>query len=80
MLTIVAILLVIGLFMDMTPALLIFTPIFLPIAKSLGVDPVHFGIIMTFALCLGICTPLWDRHSLLVARLVKCVLPKYCRT
>lgn len=57
MLTIVAILLVIGLFMDMTPALLIFTPIFLPIAKSLGVDPVHFGIIMTFALCLGICTP-----------------------
>jgi len=51
------ILLIVGVFMDMTPALLIFTPIFLPIAKSLGIDPVHFGIILTFNLCIGICTP-----------------------
>ncbi|MEL0635865.1 TRAP transporter large permease [Marinomonas sp. TI.3.20] len=51
------ILLVVGIFMDMTPALLIFTPIFLPIALELGVDPVHFGIIITFNLCIGICTP-----------------------
>jgi len=51
------ILLVIGVFMDMTPALLIFTPIFLPIAMDLGMDPVHFGIMMTFNLCIGICTP-----------------------
>ena len=51
------ILLVIGIFMDMTPALLIFTPIFLPIALDLGMDPVHFGIMMTFNLCIGICTP-----------------------
>lgn len=51
------ILLVVGMFMDMTPAILIFTPIFLPIAKQLGVDPVHFGIIMTFNLCIGIVTP-----------------------
>jgi len=51
------ILLVVGVFMDMTPALLIFTPIFLPIALDLGVDPVHFGIMMTFNLCIGICTP-----------------------
>lgn len=43
--------------MDMTPALLIFTPIFLPIASDIGIDPVHFGIIMTFNLCIGICTP-----------------------
>jgi tripartite ATP-independent transporter DctM subunit len=50
-------LLVIGTFMDMTPALLIFTPIFLPVAQEIGVDPVHFGIIMTFNLCIGICTP-----------------------
>ena len=50
-------LLVIGVFMDMTPALLIFTPIFLPIAMDLGMDPVHFGIMMTFNLCIGICTP-----------------------
>lgn len=51
------ILLVVGIFMDMTPALLIFTPIFLPIAMDLGMDPVHFGIMMTFNLCIGICTP-----------------------
>ncbi|MBK5144325.1 TRAP transporter large permease subunit [Budviciaceae bacterium BWR-B9] len=51
------ILLIIGVFMDMTPALLIFTPIFLPLANQMGIDPVHFGIIMTFNLCIGICTP-----------------------
>jgi len=50
-------LLIVGTFMDMTPALLIFTPIFLPVVTDLGMDPVHFGIIMTFNLCIGICTP-----------------------
>lgn len=50
-------LLLIGTFMDMTPALLIFTPIFLPVVSDLGMDPVHFGIVMTFNLCIGICTP-----------------------
>lgn len=51
------ILLIVGIFMDMTPALLIFTPIFLPIAMELGMDPVHFGVMMTFNLAIGICTP-----------------------
>jgi tripartite ATP-independent transporter DctM subunit len=51
------ILLVVGVFMDMTPAVLIFTPIFLPIATNLGMDPVHFGIMMIFNLCIGLCTP-----------------------
>ena len=51
------ILLIVGIFMDMTPAVLIFTPIFLPIAMDLGIDPVHFGIMMTFNLAIGICTP-----------------------
>jgi tripartite ATP-independent transporter DctM subunit len=51
------ILLFVGIFMDMTPAVLIFTPIFLPIAYSLGLDPVHFGIIMITNLCIGLCTP-----------------------
>lgn len=51
------ILLVVGIFMDMTPAVLIFTPIFWPIAMEMGLDPVHFGIMMTFNLCIGICTP-----------------------
>jgi TRAP-type C4-dicarboxylate transport system permease large subunit len=43
--------------MDMTPAVLIFTPIFLPIVAQLGIDPVHFGIIMILNLCIGLCTP-----------------------
>lgn len=51
------ILLFVGIFMDMTPAVLIFTPIFLPIVTELGVDPVHFGIIMIMNLCIGLCTP-----------------------
>jgi tripartite ATP-independent transporter DctM subunit len=51
------ILLFVGTFMDMTPAVLIFTPIFLPIVKALGVHPIHFGIIMIMNLCIGICTP-----------------------
>lgn len=51
------ILLIVGTFMDMTPALLIFTPIFLPIVTELGMDPVHFGILMAFNLSIGICTP-----------------------
>ena len=50
-------LLFVGTFMDMTPAILIFTPIFLPIMQSLGVDPVHFGMIMVMNLCVGLCTP-----------------------
>ncbi|TCP96544.1 tripartite ATP-independent transporter DctM subunit [Cricetibacter osteomyelitidis] len=50
-------LLLIGIFMDMTPAVLIFTPIFLPIVQELGMDPVHFGIMMIFNLCIGLCTP-----------------------
>ncbi len=50
-------LLVVGTFMDMTPAVLIFTPIFLPVVTSLGMDPVHFGIVMVLNLCIGLCTP-----------------------
>ena len=50
-------LLVVGTFMDMTPALLIFTPIYMPVVSDLGMDPVHFGIVMTFNLYIGICTP-----------------------
>jgi TRAP-type C4-dicarboxylate transport system permease large subunit len=50
-------LLFVGIFMDMTPAVLIFTPIFLPVVTALGVDPVHFGIMMVLNLCIGLCTP-----------------------
>src|SRR5690625_478231 len=57
LLTINLILLVVGMFMDMTPAVLIFTPIFLHVVTELGVDPVHFGIMMIMNRCIGICTP-----------------------
>ncbi len=51
------ILLIIGTFMDITPAILIFTPIFLPIAKSFGMSPVHFGVMLILNLCIGLMTP-----------------------
>ena len=51
------VLLFIGTFMDPTPAVLIFTPIFLPICMNLGMDPVQFGIILVFNLSLGTITP-----------------------
>jgi tripartite ATP-independent transporter DctM subunit len=52
-----AILLAVGTFMDMTPAVLIFTPIFLPVVTQLGIDPIHFGMIIVLNLCIGLCTP-----------------------
>jgi tripartite ATP-independent transporter DctM subunit len=51
------ILLIVGTFMDMTPAVLIFTPIFLPVAMALGMHPVQFGMIIVLNLCIGVCTP-----------------------
>lgn len=50
-------LLMVGTFMDMTPAVLIFTPIFLPVVMQLGVDPIHFGIVIVLNLSIGLCTP-----------------------
>lgn len=50
-------LLVLGTFMDMSPLIVITTPIFLPVATAFGVDPVHFGIIMILNLGIGLCTP-----------------------
>ncbi|HAK55997.1 MAG: TRAP transporter large permease [Vicinamibacterales bacterium] len=60
----VVVLLLINLFMlaagtviDMTPAVLLFTPIFWPVVLSLGIDPLHFGIVLIMNLCIGLCTP-----------------------
>lgn len=50
-------LLIVGTFMDLTPAILIFTPIFLPIAQNLGMDTIQFGIMLVFNLCIGTITP-----------------------
>jgi tripartite ATP-independent transporter DctM subunit len=57
LLAINVILLLAGTVLDMTPAVLIFTPMLLPVAAGLGIDPVHFGIIMVLNLCIGLCTP-----------------------
>lgn len=78
-------LLVIGTFMDMTPAVLIFTPIFLPVAESLGISPLHFGIMMILNLSIGLCTPpvgsvLFVGCSIgkvAISQIVKPILPLY---
>lgn len=85
LLTINLILLCVGVFMDMTPAVLIFTPIFLPVAVALGISPLHFGIMMVLNLCIGLCTP--PVGSVLfvgcgiakttIAKLVRPLLPMY---
>ena len=51
------IILIVGTFMDPTPAILIFTPIFLPVCLSFGMNPIHFGIMISFYLCIGTITP-----------------------
>lgn len=57
LLTINLLLIFVGTFMDMTPAILIFTPIFLPVVVALGMHEVHFGIMLIANLCIGLCTP-----------------------
>lgn len=57
LLIMMAVLLLIGIPLDPTPAILIFTPIFLPIAVSYGIDPVHFGIMMVFNLSIAVISP-----------------------
>ena len=51
------IILVVGTFMDMTPAVLLFTPILWPVITALGIDPLQFGVILVLNLCIGLCTP-----------------------
>ncbi|MCM3759989.1 TRAP transporter large permease [Alkalihalobacillus oceani] len=50
-------LLLVGVVMDMTPAILIFTPVLLPVVTAAGIDPVYFGILMIINLCIGLITP-----------------------
>ena len=57
LLLLVAILLVLGTFMDLAPLIIICTPVFLPVAKAFGVDPVHFGIILIMSAGIGLITP-----------------------
>lgn len=68
---IMVILLLVGTVMDPTPAILIFTPIFLPIVTELGVDPIHFGTMMVFNMCLGNISPPIGNNLFVAARVAK---------
>lgn len=57
LLMIILIILLLGMIMDMAPLILILTPILLPVATSIGVDPVHFGVMLMLALGIGLVTP-----------------------
>jgi tripartite ATP-independent transporter DctM subunit len=57
LLIIMVFLLLLGCVMDMTPAILIFTPVLLPVVEAAGIDPVYFGILMVINLCIGLITP-----------------------
>jgi tripartite ATP-independent transporter DctM subunit len=70
------VLLLVGSFMDMTPAVLIFTPIFLPVATQLGMSPLHFGIIIVLNLSIGLCTPPVGSVLFVSCAIAKPVLPK----
>jgi C4-dicarboxylate transporter DctM subunit len=51
------ILLIVGCFLDPTSAILVLTPLFMPLVKALGIDPIHFGIVMTVNIAIGMFTP-----------------------
>lgn len=57
LLVIVLLLLALGTFMDLAPMILICTPIFLPVAKAYGIDPIHFGVVLILAGGIGLITP-----------------------
>jgi tripartite ATP-independent transporter DctM subunit len=57
LLMLVLVLLIIGTFMDLAPLIIICTPIFLPVAKAIGVDPIHFGVILILKGGIGLITP-----------------------
>ncbi|WP_411720275.1 TRAP transporter large permease [Mycetocola sp.] len=65
---IMVVLLLAGTIMDPTPAILIFTPIFLPVVTSVGVDPIHFGAMMVFNMCLGNISPPIGNNLFVAAR------------
>jgi tripartite ATP-independent transporter DctM subunit len=71
LLIIMVVLLLAGTVMDPTPAILIFTPIFLPVVTALGVSPVHFGAMMVFNMCLGNISPPIGNNIFVAARVAK---------
>ena len=68
LLIIMVIMLLAGTVMDPTPAILIFTPIFLPVVTALGVNPIHFGTMMVYNMCLGNVSPPIGNNLFVAAR------------
>jgi tripartite ATP-independent transporter DctM subunit len=68
---IMIVLLLAGTVMDPTPAILIFTPIFLPVVVSLGISPIHFGTMMVFNMCLGNISPPVGNNLFVAARVAR---------
>ena len=77
--------LIVGLFMDPTAAILVLTPILMPVVKSAGIDPVHFGLVMVLNLMIGLLTPpvgmvlytVANVGTISVERLLKQLVPFY---
>lgn len=67
LLAILGILLIVGCFVDNISSCLVLTPIFLPIVTSIGMDPIHFGVVMTVALAIGFCTPPFGSNLFIAA-------------
>ena len=64
-------LLFVGMIMDTGPAILVFTPVLLPVAEAIGVDPIHFGIIMCVNLAIGFVTPPMGANLFVASNLSK---------
>ncbi len=63
--------LVVGCFMSVLVAVNILTPIFVPVVKSMGIDPIHFGVLMVITLSMGVCTPPFGNVLFVLAAITK---------
>lgn len=73
-------LLIVGMFLEAAAAILIFTPILLPIALSFGFDPVHFGVIMIVNLAMGMFTPPVGLNLFIASNIAKTSIPRIARS
>ena len=80
MLLVVVVLLVIGMFMEASPAILILGPLFTPIAVQLGIDPTHFGLVFCFCVAIGAMSPPFGVVLYQVASITDCDLGKLIKT
>lgn len=71
-------LLIVGCFMDTTPAMMVLAPILLPIAMQFGVDPIHFGIVMVVNLAIGFITPPLGINLFVASRVGRSDLETVC--